>query len=76
MSSTQAGSNGASGAPPVPLRFEVRVGNGSLDAHAPARPAGELARRLGRAIHDRRNLVERHAKDVVQHEREPLRRRA
>jgi hypothetical protein len=29
------------------LRFEVRVGNGSLGAHAPARPAGELARRLG-----------------------------
>ena len=25
MSSTQAGSNGASGAPPVPLRFEVTL---------------------------------------------------
>jgi hypothetical protein len=49
------------------LRFEVRVGHGSLGAHAPARPTGELARRLRGAIDDRRDLVEGHGKDVVQH---------
>jgi hypothetical protein len=33
-----------------PLRFEVGVGNGSLGAHAPTCPAGELARRLRRTV--------------------------
>ena len=46
-----------------------------LGAHAPACPAGELARRLRGALDDRRDLVEGHGEDVVQHEREPLRRR-
>src|SRR5215211_597286 len=55
------------------LRFEVRVGLGSLGAHASARPAGELARCLGGATDDRRDLVEGQGEDVVQHEREPLR---
>jgi ABC transporter DrrB family efflux protein len=56
------------------LRLEVRVRNGSLCAHAPARPAGELTSRLRGAIDDRRDLVEGHGEDVVQDEREPLRR--
>jgi hypothetical protein len=42
------------------LRFDVRIGNHSLGAHAPARSARELARRLGGAIDDRRDLVEGH----------------
>ena len=45
----------------------------ALDAAAGA--AGELARRLGRAVDDRRDLVEGHGEDVVQDEREPLGRR-
>ena len=38
-----------------------------------ASPAGQLARRGRRAIQDGRDLVERHCKDVVEHERNPLR---
>jgi len=34
--------------------------------------AGELAHGSGRAIHDRRDLIERHAEDVVQYEGETL----
>jgi hypothetical protein len=59
----------------LPLRLDVGVGNGSLGADAPARAAGELAGRLGGALDNRRDLIEGHAEDVVQHEREPLRRR-
>jgi uncharacterized protein YjbJ (UPF0337 family) len=33
---------------------------------------GQLARRLGRAVDDRRDLVEGHREDVVEHEREAL----
>jgi hypothetical protein len=43
-------------------------------AKSPSRAARELARRNGRPIHDRTDLVERHAEHVVEHEREPLRR--
>ena len=50
----------------------VGVGHRLLPLDATARPAGELARRLGRAVDDRRDLVERHREHVVQHEREPL----
>src|SRR5262245_12521925 len=41
---------------------------------SPPRPARELTRRYGGAIHDRCDLVERHAEHIVQHERESFRR--
>ena len=56
----------------LPLRLEISVGNGSLGAHAPARPAGELARRFWGALDDGRDLGKGDGEDVVQHEREPL----
>ncbi len=45
-----------------------------LALDATPRAARELTRRHGRAVHDRRDLVERHAEHVVQHEWESLRR--
>jgi len=47
---------------------------GGLAADLSTRPARELARGDDRAIHDRRDLLERHAKHVVEHERQPFRR--
>jgi hypothetical protein len=40
--------------------------------HTPSGPAGELAGRLGRALQDRADLLERDGEHVVQHERHPL----
>src|SRR5262245_44745091 len=57
------------------LRLEIHVGNRPLRTHAPARPAGELACRLGGAIHDGCDLVERDGEDVMEHECEALGRR-
>ena len=54
------------------LAAEVRVRHGRLALHTPAGAAGQLARRLGRSVDDRRDLVEGHGEDVVQHEREAL----
>ena len=52
------------------LSVEVGVRNGVLTLDAAARAA--RGRPPRRAIDDRRDLVEGHAEDVVQHEREPL----
>ena len=54
------------------LSVQVGVGDGVLRPHAAAGAAGELAGRLGGAVDDRRDLVEGHGEDVVEHEREPL----
>ena len=51
---------------------EVGVRRRRRAAHASPGAAGQLARRRRRAPDDRRDLVERHAEHVVQHEREPL----
>lgn len=55
----------------VRLSGDVRVGLRSA-AHLPARPASELPRGLGRAVHDWGDLGERYAEHVVQHERQAL----
>jgi hypothetical protein len=57
------------------LSLEVGVGNRRLALDAAARTAGELPCRLRRAVDDRRDLVEGHGENVVQHEGEPLGRR-
>ena len=54
------------------LSVQVGVGDGVLSPHAAAGAARQLARRLGGAVDDRRDLVEGHGEDVVEHEREPL----
>ena len=54
------------------LSVEVGVGDGVLSPYASAGTARQLARRLGGAVDDRRDLVEGHREDVVQHERKPL----
>jgi hypothetical protein len=54
------------------LGVEVGVGNPVLALDAAASAAGELARRLGWAIDDWRDLIERHREHVVQDERAPL----
>ena len=56
------------------LALHVDVGNGRLALNAPAGPAGQLARRLGRPFDDWGDLVEGHRKDVVQDEGQPFRR--
>lgn len=82
--STTSGSSRASNALKSPSRGrQERLHNGALTSavgaggrvralHAAARAAGELPRRHRRAPHDRGDLVERHAKDVVQDKSEPL----
>jgi hypothetical protein len=54
-----------------------RVGRRPLLAalDLPPSPVRELLRRLGRAVQDRADLVERDGEGVVQHERQPLVRR-
>ena len=47
-----------------------RLGVGAL--HAPPRPRRELTRRGRRAVHDRRDVLERHREQVVQDERQAL----
>ena len=54
------------------LSIRVGVGHGVLRPHAATGAARELTGRLGGAIDDRRDLVEGHGEDVVEHEREPL----
>ena len=54
------------------LGVGIGVGDGVLGPHAPAGAARQLAGRLGGAVDDRRDLVEGHGEDVVEHEREPL----
>ena len=54
---------------------QIGVGCRLCAADAAARAACELAGRRGRALDDRRDLLERQAEHVVQHEREPLRGR-
>ena len=54
-----------------PVGFHLRVGA----LHPSAGAARELSGRRRRAADDGRDLVERHAERVVQHEREPLGRR-
>ena len=56
----------------LPLGGEVCVRDRIGAAHAPARPARELPRRLGRALHDRGDLLERHGEHVVQDEGQPF----
>ena len=54
----------------VPVRRDVTaVGRA---AHAPPRAAGELPRCLGRLSDDRRDVVEGHVEEIVQHERDAL----
>jgi hypothetical protein len=55
------------------LQREVGVGLGR-GSHSLAGPAGQLARGVRGPPHHLRNLRERHREDVVQHERESLRR--
>ncbi len=56
----------------APLAIQVGIGNPRLALHPAAAPAGELAGRGGRAVRDRRDLVERNREHVVQHVGEPL----
>jgi len=58
----------------TPLFTQVRVSVQGFALDTTPRAARELACRNGRAVHDRTDLVERHAEHVVQHECEPLRR--
>jgi hypothetical protein len=55
------------------LAGQIGIGHGLLALHAAARTACELARRLGRAIDDPGDLVERNREHVMEHERKPLR---
>jgi hypothetical protein len=57
------------------LGVQIAVRDGALSLYAPACPARQLARRLRGAVDDRRDRVEGHGEDVVQHECEPLGRR-
>ena len=57
------------------LAGEVGVGLRRRAAHAAAGAAGELACGGRGTVHDRRDRLERHREQVVQDEREPLRRR-
>ena len=54
------------------LSGEVGVGHRGCPLDAAPRAAGELPRRLRRAIDEAGDLVERHGEHVVQHERQPL----
>ena len=54
----------------LPLGGEVRIWSRSGTAYATPRTARKLAGCLGRALHDRRDLLERHREHVVQHERQ------
>ena len=54
----------------LPLGGQVGVGNGGGATDAATGAAGELARRLGRASDDRRDLLERHGEHVMQDEGE------
>jgi len=56
----------------LPLVRQVGISGRSRSANPPAGAAGELARRVGRPLQDVGDLVERHGKHVVEHEREPL----
>src|SRR5258708_17816604 len=58
----------------APLPVEVGVSLRGFALDATPRAARELTRSRGRAIDDWRDLVERHAEHVVQHECDPLRR--
>jgi hypothetical protein len=52
--------------------FSARTRRRARGAPRGAPPARQLASRLGGAVDDRRDLVEGHGEDVVEHEREPL----
>ena len=66
---------GEEGLDDLALLVEAGVGHDALALHPAPRAAGQLPRRLGRAVHDRRDVGERHREHVVEHEREPLWRR-
>src|SRR5262249_61683201 len=52
------------------LNFHVGIRSGVARLNAAPRAAGQLASRIGGALHDGRNLLEGHVEDVVQHERD------
>src|ERR687891_2718809 len=55
-----------------PLGGQVGVWNRGRTTHAAAGAAGELAGRLGGALHDGRDLLERYGEHVVQNEGQSL----
>ena len=63
---------GDEGVDDLPLGAEVGVRERRGTADAAAGTARELPSRVGRALHDRRDLLERHREHVVQDERESL----
>ena len=63
---------GQEGVDDLALALDVGVGHRLLALDAPAGAAGQLAGRLGRALDDRRDLVEGDGEDVVQDEGQPL----
>src|SRR5262245_37135175 len=52
------------------LNFYVGIRSGVARLNAATRAAGQLASRIGGALHDGCNLLEGHVEDVVQHERD------
>src|SRR5262249_11155984 len=52
------------------LNFHVGIRRGVARLNAATRAVGQLARRIGGALHDGRDLLEAHVEDVVQHERD------
>jgi hypothetical protein len=70
--STTSRSSTATSASKSPFRATARNASGRGTADAAARTARELARRLGRALDDRRDLLERDGEHVVQDEGQSL----
>jgi hypothetical protein len=54
------------------LTCGIGLGTGRGTGHPAPGPTRELPRRCWGSAHDRRDLVERHREQVVQHEREAL----
>ena len=54
------------------LPADIRVGDRDLALHPAPRPAGELARRLRRAVDHGSDLVEGDGEHVMEYEREPF----
>src|SRR5262245_54242972 len=52
------------------LNFHVVIRSGVARLNAATRAAGQLASRIGGALDNRRDLLEGHVEDIVQHERD------
>ena len=63
---------GEEGLDHLALLVGIGVAHGRVALDAAARPAGELPRGLGRAVHDRGDLVKRDREHVVQYEGQAL----